>query len=222
MSSNRKKTEEYIIKYITKISPKGTTPGIYQKLFKKMSDNDFDSFMKDLETEDKHLSIIDPNFSNNDITIENNLKIGEEIDCKFFEKIWVDSNDGKYQYLSLKKHLILDMPVKRASQVIIKKIRTQQNTNVLDSLTGQPSRSSKGASISYVELQLCAAMGLDETMIELMKFRGGDIGGNNAYNNMLFKLGVVNLASLKNKATGVESTKTVKIFLTGAMLKNNL
>ena len=45
---NRLAATAFILKYIDKIAPGGENKKIYEDLFSKMSDTDFDKFMKDL------------------------------------------------------------------------------------------------------------------------------------------------------------------------------
>jgi hypothetical protein len=116
----------------------------------------------------------------------------------------------------------MDLPVRRASQLLIKKISVPDDSRTVDALTGQPTGESKGAKLSYPELQVCAAMGLDNSMVELMKYRGGDNKGLIAFNAMLSRYGRVNLKSVEPYASGVESTKTLKTFLTSMMLRSTL
>jgi hypothetical protein len=103
-----------------------------------------------------------------------------------------------------------------------KKISIPENNKTIDSLTGQPAGDSKGAKISYDELQICAGMGLDASMVEMMKYRGGDLGGFRALSAMIARTGSANLNTLSAYASGVESTKTVKTILTGMHLKSTL
>jgi len=220
--SKRKETEEFIVKYIKKISPKSNNGSIYEELFKTMSDKDFDAFINDLETEVKFLVMTIPNFSKNDISVENNLSIAKELNHNFFEKIWIEGKEDMPTYLTPIEYLIVDLPLRRASQMLIKKISVPDDNRVIDAITGQPTGESKGAKISYPELQVASAMGLEKSMIELMKFRGGDIKGNNALNGLISKYGSANQETLMRYESGVESTNTVRTFLTACHLKSTL
>ena len=59
-------------------------------------------------------------------------------------------------------------------------------------------------------------------LTELLKARGGDIGMFNAMKNMASKTGGISMAAIADRATGVESTKTLHIFLTCAHIRNTL
>ena len=218
---NRLKVQQFICTYIKKISPNSKNIDIYNKLFEGMSDKAFDDFMKDLESGKRFLVLIEPNYSSA-VSVENNLKIAKELGHNFFEKLWIEGKEDVPTYLTPIEYMVVDLPVKRVSQLLVKKISVPDHNKVVDTLSGQPTGESKGAKISYNELQVCAAMGLDDTMVELMKYRGGDIKGQLAYNNMLSKVGSTNLKTLSNYASGVESTTTLKTFLTSALLKSTL
>lgn len=218
----RAKAEQYIVNYIKKLSPLSGNDKIYQDFFKSLSDEQFDEFMSDLESGKKKLSLIEPNGIKTGLSIENNLELAKELGHEFFQRLWIDGKEDEPAYLTPNPYLVLDLPVKRASQLLTKKIKVPEHNKVVDVLSGQPTGDSKGAKISYPELQVCASMGLENSMVELMKYRGGDVRGNKAYNAMLFKTGRANINTLSNYASGVESVKTLKSFMTGMMLRTTL
>jgi len=222
MAGNRAKAEAIILKYIKRLSPKSSNDSLYKELFANMSDKDFEAFISDLESGKRFLSIIEPNGLNTGLSVENNLAIAEEIGHKFFQKLWIEGKEDEPAYLTPIEYLVVDLPVRRASQLLIKKIKVPEHNRIVDTLSGQPTGESKGAKISYPELQVCAAMGLENSMVELMKYRGGDLKGNKAYNAMLSQLGTTNLTTLSNYSSGVESTATLKTFLNCMHLSNSL
>ncbi len=218
---NRKAATAFILKYIDKIAPGGENKKIYEELFKEMSDTDFDKFMKDLSTEEKFLPVVYPNLGNVDITVKRNLEIAEELGHNFFSHLWIGEHDGSPEYLTPIPYLVIDLPLRRASQSLIKKIKVPQDNKTIDLLTGQPTGDgrSKGSRISFPELQVLSAMGLDSCTVELMKYRGGDQRGFRAMNTMIAKQGVANLDTLAQYASGVESTKTLRTYLLCMHLK---
>jgi hypothetical protein len=220
--SKRKEAEAFILKYIKALVPNSSNTDIYTKLFASMNDSAFEKFITDLESGARFLSIIEPNFSNSGLSVENNLAIAKDLKHEFFESLWIEGKDNMPTYLTPIKYLVVDLPLRRASQMLIKKISVPDNNKTIDTLSGQVTGASKGAKISYPELQICAAMGLESSLVELMKYRGGDTKGAVAYNGMISKYGIANLNTLSNYASGVESTTTLKTFLTSAMLKNTL
>lgn len=222
MAGNKKAAQDYILKYLQKITRSDENVRIYEKIFAAMTDKDFDKFITDLESGEKFLVVIVPNFGKSTIDVENNLNIAKELKHEFFQKVWIEGQGDTPTYLTPIPYMVVDLPVRRASQLLIKKISVPKHNKVIDSLTGQPTGESKGAKISYPELQVAAAMGLENCMIELMKYRGGDARGGAALNGMISRYGRANLRTLSQFASGVESTFTLKTFLTSAHLSSTL
>jgi hypothetical protein len=220
--SNRKAAEEFILKYVDKLLPGSDNVKLYKSLFSSMSDDDFKQYMDDIDTGRKFIAVVCPNFTEPALSGDRNYAIADELGHNFFQRIWIEGTGDVPTYLTPIPYLVLDLPLKRASQLLIKKISVPDNNRVVDTLTGQPTGESKGASISTPELQVCAAMGLESTMVELLKYRGGDVKGFQAMNNMIAKYGSANLKTLSMYASGVESTNTLKTFLTAMHVKSTL
>lgn len=214
MSGNRKATEDFILRYIERIVPGGENIAIYKKFFAGMNNQQFDQYINDLDTGEKWLTVFIPNFVGPKVSVENNLAIAEELGHNFFQRLWVGKKGNTPEYLTPVPYLVVDLPLRRASQMLTKKISIPEHNRTVDKLTGQPTGASKGSKISYPELQVAAAMNLDNCMLELMKYRGGDRKGGDALKAMIGKYGTANLKTLSNFASGVESGKTLKTFLT--------
>lgn len=221
---NRKGAETYILNMLNKILPNGKSVQIYKDMFKKMSDKEFEQFMLDLKEKSKELVIICPNFGNKTIDTTRNLKIAkEDFNYDFFQRLYIGAQGDVPGYLTPIKYMVIDLPMRRHSQSLVKKISIPDTNSRVNFLTGQlaDGHDTKSARLTFPEVQLLAALGLDASLVELMKYRGGDIGGNNAMNAMIAKYGKANLATLSQYATGVESTKTFSSYLKAMHLKNN-
>lgn len=219
---NRPATEAFIKKYIEALLPDSGNVALYESLFKSMNDEEFAKWIEDLETEKKFLTIVAPNYFKSKLSIERNMKIAEELGHSFFQQLWIGNNEGMPEYLTPIEYLVVDLPLRRTAQRLVKKISVPDDNKTVDTLTGQPTGKSKGAGISYPEVQICAAMGLENSMVELMKYKGGDNKGGSALNNMLAKYGKANLDTLSNFSSGVESTKSLKTFMTAMHLRSTL
>lgn len=220
--TNRRKAEEFILSFCRDIEPTEYNVELYKKIFAKLSDKQFDDLMKGLRAKEKFLVLFKPMYKAKGITVENNLKIAPKYGLEFFEHL-IFTNDAKNpDYKTPIKYLVIDLPYRRQSQTLDKKISLPDDNKVIDQLTYQPTGPSKGAKISYPELQVLIGMGLDNTISELIQYRGGDRGGFNAYNAMFLRYGSANLKTLSNYATGVESTKTLKTYLVALHLNNNI
>lgn len=220
--SNRKEAQDFILLYIDKLVPGGENKQLYQNLFESMSDEEFDTFMMDLESGKINLCITAPNFGKNRLETDRNLEIAKELNHKFFQRIWVPAENGNPAYLTPIPYLVVDLPIRRQAQVLSKKISIPEDNNSVDDFTGQPTGKSKGSKISYPETQVLAAIGLNEGLTEFLKFRGGDEKGFNAMNTMIDRTGSVSITAIEKYSSGVKSTHTLRTFLTCLHLRNNL
>ena len=218
----RKDAEKFILKYIDKLMPGSKNVDLYTKMFSRMNDNEFKQFMDDLKHGRKHLVIICPNYSENGLSLKRNLEIAKELGHDFYQYLWYGPTDTMPRYRSLEKFLVYDIPFRRAAQLLVKKIAIPEDNKSVDILTQQPANKSSAAKMTYPEIQMLAAMGVDNALIELLKYRGGDKGGYIALTAMLNNYGMANRAVLDRFSTGVQSTKTLKTYLTGMHLKNTL
>jgi hypothetical protein len=218
----RSVTEEFILKYIDKLLPGSENRTIYQNLFASMSDKQFDDFMKALADGSSRLAIISPNFGKEKLSIERNLKLAEELDHNFFERVWMTNNDGTPPYLSNVPYLIVDLPLRRQAQLLIKKISIPEDNKSVDDLTGQPTGKSKGSKISYPETQILAALNLEHCLNELLKYRGGDTKGFNAMNTQISDTGGTSLKAIEPLAGEVTSTEVLRTLFTCCHLANSL
>lgn len=222
MAGFRKKAEEFILEYIQKIDPSGQNKQLYVDKFKSMNDDEFEELMKNLEEGKEHLSIVAPNFSSVKLDVERNLAIGEELGHNFFQRVRIPAKNGLPGYLTPIKYLVVDLPVRRQAQLLEKKISIPEDNNSVDDFTGQPTGKSKGSKISYPEVQVLAAMGMNECLTEFMKYRGGDEKGFNAMNTMISRTGGVSMKAIEKFSSGVKVTQTLSSFLSAMMLKNSL
>jgi hypothetical protein len=214
-----KDVQQWITNFVESILPGGGNKEMYEALFKNMTEKDFKEYMRVVE-ERGYLDIIVPNMTKAKLSTERNIEIAKKLGHNFFERLIMKEKDRSY--MSSVEYMILQLPVRRQSQHSIKGISTSEDNRQLDQLSGQATGDSKGARISYPEMQILYGMGLSTSLVELLKTRGGDIGMFNAARAMASKTGAISMAAIADRATGVESTKALHTFLTCAHLKNNL
>lgn len=213
MAGNRKKAEAMILAFIKDMDTSGYNLEQYKTILKGMSDKDFDNWMKKIRDGEQTLVMFSPLYNSSGITTENNLEVSKKYNIPLFEKLVFTNEEGIPDHKSTIEYLVVDLPIRRQSQNVVKKASIPENNKVIDSLTYQPTGDSKGAAISYPELQVLIGMGLDNSINELIRYRGGDKGGFSAYNAMINRYGSVNQKTIKDYTTGVESTKTLKSIL---------
>lgn len=217
--SNRKAAENMVYTFMSDLDTSGHNTKVYKDLFKDMSDKDFDDYMRGLRSGEKSLVLFTPLTKTKGLSVENNLKVAKKYNVNLFESLIFEGDPEKPDHKTKIKFLIMDLPVKRQSQNIVKKISVPDDNKVIDKLTYQPTGASKGAKISYPEVRVLLGMGLDKSLNELFRYRGGDKGGFAAYNAMMNRHGSVNQSTISSYTTGVESTKSLKSFLLSMHLK---
>lgn len=211
-----------ILEYVEKLLPGSTNTQMYKDLFASLNDEAFDLFMASLDEGTKRLAIVAPNLSDLKLSIERNLKLAEELGHQFFERIWIDGGNETPAYLSPISYLIVDLPLRRQAQLLVKKISIPSHNHSVDDFTGQPTGESKGSKISYPETQIMAALDLTANLTEMLKFRGGDVKGFDAMNKAISKTGGVSLQSIEALGTKVKSTETLHSLLTCMHLETTL
>lgn len=222
MAGNRQAATTYILQNMEAINPGNPDVARYKAYLEGLSEKEFAEYMKALQTGEKYLTLTVPNFSKMPLSVERNHALAKKLGVKFFHKLWYEGNEDTPTYLTPIEYLVIKLPFRLASQRLSKKMSIPKTQRVVNTLTGQPTGDSKGASISYPELRVCAAMGLENSMIELIKYRGGDVRGGMALSASLLRTGQASLKTLSHFASGVQSTSTVKTFLTSIHLKNTL
>jgi hypothetical protein len=232
MAGNRKAAEAVVLEYIEKLIPVSGNVDIYRNLFASMDDAAFALWIEQLERKEIRLAVIAPNLTAHDegqhknhltrLDIERNLAIADELGHNFFEKIWIDNGNDIPPYLSPIPYLVVDLPLRRQAQLLVKKISIPEDSKSVDDFTGQPTGKSKGSKISYPETQIMAALNLDNNLKEMLKYRGGDEKGFDALNTAISKTGGVSLKSIEKLGTQVKSTQTLSIILTCMHLSNTL
>ena len=223
MKKNRKKTEEYILKYVKKLTGTDFNITLYKNLFKSMNDNEFDSFMVKLKNKETILQIITPHDKGAvNIDLKNNLKVGSELGFEFFQHLMIGPTDTDPRRKTSSKVMVHMLPMRRMKQTIAKGLSVAESDKIRDSLTGQVSGPSKSSSISYPELQLLISMGMEKSITELIKFRGGDEGAMRATKQALLRYGNVSSAFVDQYSTDVTGTKTMKAYFNGMHMKINL
>lgn len=219
--SNREAATKEILKWVEELLPGGGNKEIYEKALGKMTNAQFDDYMKKLESGEEVLSLTVPNLSKKRLSVERNLKVAKKLGHNFFQRLWLTDPHSGSTYLTPIPYLVVDLPLRRQAQLLTKKISIPESSDTADVLTGQATGPSKGASLSFPELQTLHAQGLEKTIEELIKFRGGDEEAYRAMNKELIDKGSVSLDNIQTNSR-VKSTETLSTFLKAAHIQNNL
>lgn len=220
--ANRKAFEQEVLKWVRKIDPSGESAKFYEEMFEKMSDQDIENYVQALERGEDFISLMYTNLKDSKITIDNNLKVAKQMGHEFFQHLWLTDSATGRMYKTPVRYMVIDMPVRRQVQMLYSKLKVPKDNLHVDDLTGQPTGESKGAAISYPEVLLLHSEGLDTSLLEMIKFRGGDERAYNAMERSIEEQGGVNIQTLLQGNTRVKSTETLQAMLKAMHFDNNL
>lgn len=219
MIEKRQKIQDKIIKVIDTLDPSLYNHKRYEDLFSSMPDQKFTQYMKDLGDKKTKLMLFTPNMKIF-IQQEDCVKAAELLGLKLFERLrFVDKVTGK-SYLTPYEYLVVVLPVRRTRQFLMHKLSVAESDKKLDALTGQVTKPDKASALSLPEAQLLYARGLNHTLTEFMKVRGGDIHAFSNFKQQLEENGQVQLESL-DPNTISRSTVTMSVVLKCMGFDNN-
>lgn len=222
--SKRAKAEKDILELIADVTDNDpANVELHKNWLKSLDDSKFEKVLKDILNDEFNLSIIVPNNGKVKLSVRKSIKIGRKYGFELFQQLWLGNKDPNIpMYLTPVSYMMVKMRIRRASQLLAKKIGVPEHSKAVDTFTGQPTGDSKGSSLTYPELRFLVAMGMTKTATELVKYRGGDKRGYQAMSAMLSKYGRVNQETLEPFSSGVESTRMFDTILTCMHLRSTL
>jgi len=218
----RKKVEKFILEWMDKLTGTDFNRKLYEELFKKMDDEEFDEFMRKLKA-GAILNVIVPHYKGaTKISLEKNFKLYKELGKDFFQYLIYKPKDPKKPTIKSKyKFLTLLLPFRRTKQTAEKGLSVPLHDKQIDAVTGQAINDSKGSKLSYPEVQVLNGMGLKDSVTELFSDRGGSDSGR-LLKQLLIKYGKASKNVLEYYDSGTLSTKSLKNYFNGMHLKINL
>lgn len=232
MAKNRKAFIASVVRDLSMIAPGSEFIPVYKKILEEMPQKQFEAYIErlrngvaavpDLTQPRELLTLVVPNMGKVKLDNARNLEIAEKWGHPFFEEIWVTDPVTHQTYLTNKKYLIIDAPVSRQAQTLDHKISVAKHNRQVDDRTNQSTGESKGASLSYPEVQILLSRGLEKTTLEMMKFRGGDETAFRVMNKHLQETGKFSQALFDDVDTRAKASVTASVYLKAMHLDNQL
>lgn len=218
MNAKRKAVEDYIIKYMDEIDPSGLNTAKYRKLFSKMSDNLFDTWMTYLRDKQTVLSVETPNIIVK-VDIDRLIKLCKELGIELFTRLKLWDEPTQTYYHTTNKYIMLKLPIRRQAQFLDHKLSVPEGDSKIDNLSGQVMKPDQANGLSQVEVQALYARGLNATIMELIKYRGGDTTAFAEYKRSLEERGSTSIANETNSVT--RSVVVFDVFFSGMQIESN-
>jgi len=220
---NRAVATQELLSFIDHLIPGSPNRGIYEQRIASWSDEAFHEYMENLASGKETLALFVPNLG--EYTLEDSQlnKVAQKLNYDFFHYVYMTDPLTGQVVRSNAKHLVLRLPLRRQVQMLYKKMSVPEDDDSVDERTGQATGASKGSRISYPELQVNAAKGLDKSLAELLKYRGGDERAKNSMDRMIMQTGGASLDAISAAMpTKVKATLTLAILFKTAHLQNRL
>ena len=217
----RTKIENYVYKVMTILDPAGDNTKRWKTFFAGLDDKGFEKFMQNLADKKVAMNLVMPNMKKT-LRIQDLLEAARAVDYKTSHRLWMPdrTRPGK-KYLTNERYLVLTLPIRRAQQEVDKKLSVPERDNKVDALTGQVVSVDKASSISAIEIQSLHVRGLDQTLSELVRVRGGDINAYGDFSRQLEENGSAKLSSLDPR-TRARAATIGKVLLEGMLIENNI
>lgn len=222
MAGNRKEAEAFILTQIGKFIPKSENADMYRKYLSGMNDKQFEAFIDRLESGEEILSIVTANLAKEKLQVQNLLDMGKALGHEFFERLWLTDPVTGTKYLTPKKYLVMDLVLRRQIQLLVKKMSVAKDSKHTDVLTAQATGVSRGSKLSFPELQILYAQGMEKSILEFIKFRGGDTQAFNAMNRSIIDTGGFRQDSVAHLNSKVKSTVTLGVIFDAMHLANTV
>lgn len=220
---NLKAFEKVILQIVSEMDPSGRTTKAYEDIFKKLTDTQKHQLVKDLKAGTAKLFVLDPPLMGSKFSFKNNRAVAKKhFGYDFYKSIQYPAKEGSPAFMSVNKHLHLDLMCRRQAQMLLEKISVSGGKQTVDNLTGAPSSTAKTSRMSFPELQLLKSQGLDSAIKELYTIRGGDMGGFRSFQDQLLNTGTSSLDSIEATRTGVKSKESAGNYLRAAHIRHNL
>jgi hypothetical protein len=223
MAKDRKAAEKEAIYFISKFLPGSDNPKVYEEMFARMSDKQFEEWIEALENGTEIMALYAPNLMDTTLQMTRIYEIADELEYELFQHVILTDQQTGQTYRTANKHLVGIVPFRRQVQMLVKKASIPSSNHVIDQRTGQPTGDSKGARLSAPELQVNASKGLHDMIREMIKCRGGDEQAYLQMNRSILDTGEASINSIMTENdTMVKSNKTLSVYLKAQHLNNNL
>lgn len=230
MNAKREKVTKFILDNVAKIIPGDkTNPDLLAAKFAAMSDKEFETYLKRLapastpeEIKNREmLPFYVPNLGKARISIARNFQLVRSLGKSLTHRLVMTDGATGLQYVTPHPYPVLDLPVRRQAQTVVKKRSIPEHNQRIDDLTNQPTSQSKGSRVSAPELSSLSSRGLDRTIMEKIKVRGGDEAAYREMRRQLVENGECTLEQVSGLGNA-KSIDTMSVFFNCMHLGNNL
>ena len=224
IKDRRKVFMDYLDAIMNQLDPSGANSKLYHEKFDKMSDNQFDSYIKHFFEDDKQNFYLEIVEYERDLTMENINACAEMMGVPLYERIALP-------YLTADKENILvsrtSVPVgyiheKRMPQTLMKKSAASIKIDKRNPKTGQVVGEDKNARNSDSEVYSLASLGAMKALSEFMGPRADDMKFKNEMYAEIAKNGYTSLEDLTDSPENKTALNTFDVYFLMQGLRTNM
>lgn len=218
MTPKRKKIQDKILSVISSMDKTGKNTKYYEAKFAKMSDKDFADFMQRIHDRAEVLVIYSANTVDH-LSLPDLVSTAKSVGLELFERLRMYDTTNNTYYYTPHKYLVLQCPIRRMAQFVDHKLSVAEGDSRIDMLSGQVVKPDQAASLSEPETRCLYARGLNKTLRELLKFRGGDVVAFAEFKRELEETGTTTVD--RDTGTKVRSAVTLDVLYSGILIESN-
>ena len=224
IKDRRKVFMDYLDAIMNKLDPSGTNSKLYHEKFDKMSDNQFDSYIKRFFEDDKQNFYLEIVEYERDLTMEQINACAEMMGVPLYERIAMPylSGDKDNVMVSRAKVPVGYIHEKRMPQTLMKKSAASIKIEKRNPKTGQVVGEDKNARNSDSEVYSLATLGAMNALKEFMSARADDMKAKNEMYAAIAKNGYVSLEELSDDPKDKVALSTFDVYFLMQGLRTNM
>ena len=219
-SSSQKSAVAHVLKVVTALDPSGNNTKRYKAFFNKMGATKFKDYIAKLKSNETQVYVEFPNLES-DMKMENVYKAADITKTELFQRIWLTDPVTNEKYPSPEKYLIGNISIRRMQQTIFKKLAVSEGDSKTDTLTRQVMGDDRSSGFSNPEIQMMHAKGLDTTLTEFMKIRGGDPVAYSEFKRQLEEGGSASISQIVKNPSHAAVVRLIDNIFRGMNLDSN-
>ena len=224
IKDRRKVFMDYLDSIMNTLDPSGANSKLYHDKFDKMTDNQFDSYIKRFFADDKQNFYLEIVEYERDLTMENINACAEMMGVPLYERIALPylTNDKENVVVSKGKVPVGYIHEKRMPQTLMKKSNASIKIEKRNPKTGQVVGEDKNARNSDSEVYSLATLGAMKALSEFMGSRADDMRSKNEMYAAIAKNGYVSLEDLTDDVRDKVALNTFDTYFLMQGLRTNM
>ena len=224
IKDRRKVFMDYLDSIMNTLDPSGANSKLYHDKFDKMTDNQFDSYIKRFFADDKQNFYLEIVEYERDLTMENINACAEMMGVPLYERIALPylTNDKENVVVSKDKVPVGYIHEKRMPQTLMKKSNASIKIEKRNPKTGQVVGEDKNARNSDSEVYSLATLGAMQFLRESLGARADDMKSKNEMYAAIAKNGYVSLEELSDDVRDKVAINTFDVYFLMQGLRTNM